>query len=241
MSLNTPITQPDRKPDLTLAIVRRLIQLLVFILIQAAILFLASGRLDWMMAWVYLGVYVGLIAVNAIVLLPRDPELIAERGQIKENAKGWDKTLSGFYTLCGLSILVVSGLDQRLDWSSRLSVAVELVALAIYILGFALASWAMASNRFFSSVVRIQTDRGHTVATGGPYRFVRHPGYVGMMVSALGTTILLGSLWAFIPTVLLIGLVVLRTALEDRTLQNELGGYKEYAGRVRYRLLPGVW
>jgi protein-S-isoprenylcysteine O-methyltransferase Ste14 len=99
----------------------------------------------------------------------------------------------------------------------------------------------MASNRFFSSVVRIQTDRGHTVATGGPYRFVRHPGYVGMMVSALGTTILLGSLWAFIPATLLIGLIIFRTALEDRTLQNELEGYKEYAARVRYRLLPGVW
>ena len=241
MSLNTPIIQPDSKPDLTPAIVRRLIQLLVFILIQAAILFLASGRLDWVMAWVYLGVYVGLIVVNAIVILPRNPELIAERGQIKENTKGWDKVFSVFYALCSLGLLAVAGLDIRWGWSSQLNLTAQLIGLALYVLGFALVSWAMASNRFFSSVVRIQTDRGHTVATGGPYQFVRHPGYVGMMVSALGTTILLGSLWAFIPTGLLIGLVVIRTALEDRTLQNELDGYKEYAGRVHYRLLPGVW
>ncbi|MEK7324985.1 MAG: isoprenylcysteine carboxylmethyltransferase family protein [Chloroflexota bacterium] len=241
MNLNTPLIQPDRKPDLTAAIMRRLIQLLVFILIQAAILFLASGRLDWAMAWVYLGVYAGLIVVNAIVLLPRDPELIAERGQIQRNVKSWDKVFSVFYVLSSLGLLVVAGLDNRWGWSPQMNLTAQLSGLALYVLGFALVSWAMASNRFFSTVVRIQTDRGHTVATGGPYRFVRHPGYVGMIVSALGTTILLGSLWAFIPTGLLIGLVVARTALEDKTLQAELGGYKEYAGRVRYRLLPGVW
>lgn len=241
MSFNAPIAQPERKPDLTSAIVRRLIQLLVFILIQAAILFLTSGRLDWVMAWVYLGVYVGLIVVNAIVILPRNPDLIAERGQIKENAKGWDKTISALYAVCSLGILVVAGLDQRFSWSSPLNLTVELIALALYILGFALASWAMASNRFFSNVVRIQTDRGHTVATGGPYQFVRHPGYVGGIASGLGTALMLGSLWTLIPTGLMIGLVIVRTALEDRALQNELDGYKEYAGRVRYRLLPGVW
>lgn len=241
MNSNAPTTQPDRKPDLTAAIVRRLIQLLIFILIQAAILFLASGRLDWMMAWVYLGIYVGLIVVNGIVILPRNPDLIAERGQIKENAKDWDKRISALYAVCSLGILVVAGLDQRFRWSPPLNLTVELIALALYILGFALASWAMASNRFFSSVVRIQTDRGHTVATGGPYRFVRHPGYVGGIASGLGAALLLGSWWALIPAGLLIGLIILRTALEDRTLQNELDGYKEYAGRVRYRLLPGVW
>jgi protein-S-isoprenylcysteine O-methyltransferase Ste14 len=197
--------------------------------------------LNWGAAWVYLGVYLGLIVANAIVILPRDPELIAERGRIQTNVKSWDKVFSVFYTLCSLGLLVVAGLDNRWGWSPQLNLTTQLVGLALYVLGFALVSWAMASNRFFSSVVRIQTDRGHTVATGGPYRFVRHPGYVGMMVSALGTTILLGSLWAFIPATLLIGLIIFRTALEDRTLQNELEGYKEYAARVRYRLLPGVW
>ena len=99
----------------------------------------------------------------------------------------------------------------------------------------------MAANAFFSMVVRIQEDRGHAVATGGPYRYVRHPGYVGMMLSLLGTPLLLGSLWALVPAGLATCLYVVRTALEDRTLQEELEGYKDYAGQVRRRLLPGVW
>jgi protein-S-isoprenylcysteine O-methyltransferase Ste14 len=107
--------------------------------------------------------------------------------------------------------------------------------------GMLLVSWAMASNKFFSTTVRIQDDRGQTVTSSGPYRLVRHPGYVGFLVSNLATPLLLGSLWALIPAVVLEALVVVRTALEDRTLQAELGGYRDYARRVRYRLLPGVW
>lgn len=226
---------------LTAAIVRRLLQLLIFIVIQAAILFGASGRLNWLMAWVYLGVYVGLIAVNALVLLPRDPELIAERGRVAENAKGWDRLIAVLYTLCSLTILAVAGLDARFGWTPPFSLAIQVIALLFLLVGWALVSWAMASNRFFSSVVRIQTDRGHTVATGGPYRFVRHPGYVAGMISALATAVMLNSLWALIPTGLLIGLVVIRTALEDRALRNELDGYQAYTERVRHRLFPGIW
>lgn len=241
MSLNTPLIQPERKPDLTRSVVNRLIQLLVFILIQAAILLFTAGRWDWAMAWVYLGVYVLLIIVNAIVLLPRDPELIAERGKIQTDVKDWDRVFSVLYAVCSLGLLAVAGLDYRWQWSSSIDRPVQMIGLSLYVIGFLVVSWAMASNRFFSSVVRIQTERGHTVATGGPYGFVRHPGYVGMMVSAFGTSLLLGSLWALIPTGLLIGTVIARTALEDRTLQNELAGYKDYAERVRYRLLPGIW
>lgn len=226
---------------LTAAIVRRLLQLLIFIVIQAAILFGASGRVNWLMAWVYLGVYVGLIAVNALVLLPRDPELIAERGRVAENAKGWDRLIAVLYTLCSLTILAVAGLDARFGWTPPFSLAIQVIALLFLLVGWALVSWAMASNRFFSSVVRIQTDRGHTVATGGPYRFVRHPGYVAGMISALATAVMLNSLWALIPTGLLIGLVVIRTALEDRALRNELDGYQAYTERVRHRLFPGIW
>ena len=108
-------------------------------------------------------------------------------------------------------------------------------------LGYALFMWAMVSNAYFSEVVRIQEDRGHQVATDGPYRFVRHPGYAGAILSFLGSPLLLGSWWAFIPTALGVGGYILRTALEDKTLQLELGGYREYTERVRYRLIPGVW
>ena len=97
------------------------------------------------------------------------------------------------------------------------------------------------SNRFFSTMVRIQADRGQTVATAGPYRYVRHPGYVGYSVSFFGMALALGSLWALVPAVLMACLLVVRTALEDRTLQDELAGYTDYARQVRYRLLPGIW
>ena len=241
MNTNTSSAQSSKSSGLTAAIIRRLLQLVVFILIQAAILFGASGRLNWRAAWAYLGVYIGMIAVNAVLILPRDPDLIAERGQIKEDAKGWDKALSLVYAICGLGVLAVAGLDVRFEWSPQIPTGLQWVGLGILMLGWGLASWAMASNRFFSSVVRIQRDRGHTVVTHGPYQFVRHPGYVGGIISAFATALMLGSWWAFVPAGLLVCVVVVRTALEDRTLQDELEGYEEYAGQVRYRLLPGVW
>jgi protein-S-isoprenylcysteine O-methyltransferase Ste14 len=108
-------------------------------------------------------------------------------------------------------------------------------------LGYVLSSWALLENRFFSGVVRIQKDRGHQVVSTGPYGFVRHPGYAGALLAYLVTPVLLDSTWAFIPAVLMAGVVILRTALEDRTLQEELPGYKDYARKTRYRLLPGIW
>ena len=241
MTTNTSSAQSSKSSSLTAAIIRRLLQLVVFILIQAAILFGAAGRLSWRAAWAYLAIYVGMIAVNAVLILPRDPDLIAERGQIKADAKGWDKALSLVYAVCGLGILAVAGLERRFEWSPQVPAPFQWGGMAILIVGWGLASWAMASNRFFSTVVRIQKDRGHTVVTGGPYQFVRHPGYVGGILSALGTALLLGSWPAFVPAGLLVCVIVFRTVLEDRTLQAELEGYKDYAGRVRYRLLPGVW
>ncbi len=241
MTTNTSSTPSTGSSGLTAAIIRRLLQLAVYILIQAAILFGASGRLNWRAAWAYLAIYLGMIAVNAMVLLPRDPELIAERGRIKEGAKDWDKVISVLYAVGGLGILAVAGLDVRFGWLPQIARALQWAGVGILVVSWGLASWAMASNRFFSTVVRIQKDRGHTVVTSGPYQLVRHPGYVGGILSALGTALLLGSWWALVPAGLLVCVIVVRTALEDRTLQAELEGYKDYAGRVRYRLLPGVW
>jgi protein-S-isoprenylcysteine O-methyltransferase Ste14 len=118
---------------------------------------------------------------------------------------------------------------------------VKFAALAVILASYAFSSWALIENRFFSSVVRIQKERDHQVVSSGPYRWVRHPGYAGALWLYLATPLFLDSVWAFIPAVLLMAVLVIRTRLEDRTLQEELDGYREYAQRVRYRLFPGIW
>jgi len=216
-----------------------MLQVVVQFLVLAAILFISSGRLNWVWAWAYLGVGVGILAINLLVM---SPELIAERGQIgKEDIKGWDRVLTTLSILPTLGTPIVAGLDERFGWSPPLAMAIQVVALILFALSQGLFTWGMASNKFFSTSVRIQMDRDHTVASGGPYRYVRHPGYVGYIISAFATSLALGSLWGLIPAGLTMCLLVVRTALEDRTLQDELDGYKEYAAEVRYRLLPGIW
>jgi protein-S-isoprenylcysteine O-methyltransferase Ste14 len=242
MNANTSIEQSHEKSNITRGIIRRLIQVAITFLIQAAILFISSGRLDWVMAWVYLGVLVGLFAINALVLLQTSPELIAERAQIKADAKRWDRPLAGIISLFGpIGILLIAGLDLRFGWSPEIAWQIQVGALVFMALGYIFANWAMVSNKFFSGLVRIQKERNHTVATGGPYRYVRHPGYSGWSLAYLTTPLVLGSWWALIPAVLTMGVIIVRTALEDKTLQEELDGYKDYVQQVRYRLLPGIW
>jgi protein-S-isoprenylcysteine O-methyltransferase Ste14 len=229
----------NQRSEMRAAIVKRLIQVVVQLLILVALLFISAGRLDWGWAWAYLGVSVGILAVNALVM---PPELIAERGQVgKEDIKSWDRVVTTISILPALGAPIVAGLDERLGWSPQLALAIHLIGLAFLVLGQGLFTWSMVSNKFFSTSVRIQMDRDHTVAVGGPYRYVRHPGYVGFIVSALAMPLALGSLWALIPAAMTLCLFVIRTALEDKTLQEELDGYREYAAQVRYRLLPGVW
>jgi protein-S-isoprenylcysteine O-methyltransferase Ste14 len=119
--------------------------------------------------------------------------------------------------------------------------AAQIVALTLCVLGYALVVWATASNAFFSQIVRMQSERGHTVATGGPYHYMRHPAYLGAMVYELAVPVLLVSWWALVISGLGSLLLIIRTALEDRTLQAELTGYMDYARQVRYRLMPGIW
>jgi protein-S-isoprenylcysteine O-methyltransferase Ste14 len=239
MSTSAPQMHTDHELDV--AVRRRFVQLGILIVIQAVALFLAAGRLDWLAGWAYMAVYVGFIGVNALILMPHGKELIAERSAVREDVKGWDKLVLILSAILGPGMLIVAGLDMRFGWSAPVASEVRVAALVVMILGYGLFSWAMASNAFFSAAVRLQKDRGHQVATGGPYRFARHPGYSGMMAFTPATALMLGSLWALIPAALLCVTMVIRTALEDRTLRHELDGYEEYAQRVRYRLLPGLW
>jgi protein-S-isoprenylcysteine O-methyltransferase Ste14 len=224
--------------DLLTGVRKRMIQVVVQTVAFAAILTLSAGTLRWIWVWVYLGAGLMILVANALVL---PPELIAERGTGRQNVKRWDKVITGLMIVPTLGILVVSGLDRRFSWSPKLPVAVHLVALVAMALGQALFTWAMASNKFFSTRVRIQEDRSHAVATGGPYRWVRHPGYVGYIAFSMATPLILGSLWGLVPAAIVSLLMVVRTAYEDRTLQRELDGYAEYAQRVRYRLVPKLW
>jgi protein-S-isoprenylcysteine O-methyltransferase Ste14 len=238
MKASTPVGPSKGESKTSGAVLRRMIQVAVTYLVLAVLLFCSSGRLTWIWAWAYLGVGLGILVIN-VVTLPA--ELMAERGHPGENVKGWDRLLATLTGLPTLGVPIVAGLDARFGWSPPLAPGVHLTGLALFAFGQGLFSWAMASNRYFSTAVRIQRDRGQTVATRGPYRYVRHPGYAGFAVGFFGTSLALGSLWAILPAGLVACLLAVRTVLEDRTLQDELAGYRDYAQRVRYRLLPGVW
>ena len=183
-------------------------------------------------------------AVNLVIMLRVSPDLLVERSQFLkgESVKGWDKVIAPLVALYGpLSLWIVAGLDHRFGWTAEIPLTVQLTALAIIALRYALVTWAVAVNRFFSAAVRIQRDRNHQVITTGPYRWVRHPGYTGGSIAILATSLVLGSLWALIPAGLTTMLLIVRIALEDRTLQVELAGYKDYVQQTRYRLIPGLW
>lgn len=211
------------------------------IIMAAVILFLCAGRLDWMAGWATVGTLAFWVVATALAVIPRHPQVLAERLGPRKDAKAWDTAIVGLIGVVVLALYLVAGLDARYGWTTGFPVAAQTAGLFATLLGYAIAVWATASNAFFSQTVRIQTERGHVVATDGPYRIVRHPGYVGSILAYLGTSVLLGSWWAIVLGALMAVLMVVRTALEDRTLQAELPGYKEYTQRVRYRLLPGVW
>jgi protein-S-isoprenylcysteine O-methyltransferase Ste14 len=220
---------------------RRVVQIVVMLLLEMLVLFLSAGRLDWIWAWVLIGLNLVGISINAVFMLRRHPDTVAERGRPGE-MRNWDKVIGGLWAVMNFFlVLLLAGLDVRWGWTFRLTLAWHLMGAVVFAQGFVLTSWAMISNAFFSTVVRIQEDRGHTVYNGGPYRVVRHPGYVGAILQSLATPILLGSLWALIPGGVAALLMGARTALEDRMLHKELAGYPEYARQVKYRLLPGVW
>jgi protein-S-isoprenylcysteine O-methyltransferase Ste14 len=217
----------------------------IFVLITPLALFVPANTLKWGMAWAYTALVVVGTLVSRIVVALVHPDLLAERARSMdaEDVKPWDKIIVPIIAIYGpLAACVVAGLDFRKGWTTaEISPAAQWGALAAVALGYVIGSWAMAVNKFFSGYVRIQEERGHTVVSGGPYRVVRHPGYASSVIAYLATPVALGSLWAYIPLGLVVLLLFVRTALEDRTLQEELPGYAEYAQQTRFRLVPGVW
>jgi protein-S-isoprenylcysteine O-methyltransferase Ste14 len=206
----------------------------------ATLLFVPAGRLDWTLGWVYVGIVVVNVVINWACLHRWNPELIDRRMRFGKGTKTWDKVWVVLYATVMIAVYVVAGLDAR-EGVSSLPGAVWPLGLAIFVPGSAMLTWSMVVNPFFEKTVRIQTDHGHRVIDTGPYAYVRHPGYVGFVGWILSTPLLLASAQAFIPALLAVVGIVIRTALEDRTLRAELTGYAEYAARVRFRLIPGVW
>lgn len=211
------------------------------VVVFAVILFWPAGRLDWVAGWSYLGI-VGLSFLGNVIYLNRvNPELIAVRMSMSKWSKSWDIVWCAIFGPVLLSIYIVAGLDAvRFEWST-MPVLLWPIGLSLFLPGTALFSWSMGVNPFFEKTVRIQTERGHRVIDTGPYAIVRHPGYVGFFGWCLSAPLLLGSWWAFLPAALSVLGLIVRTALEDRTLREELAGYEAYTERVRFRLFPGVW
>jgi protein-S-isoprenylcysteine O-methyltransferase Ste14 len=223
--------------------VRVAIQLLVFAVGVPFLPLLVSWHWNWWEAWVFALVCILGFIVSRILAARHHPGLVAERARFGQqaDAKRWDKVLSSLLVFGGGAAPLVVGLDERFGWTPDLSLPVKVGSLAVILAGYLLSSYALVENQFFSGVVRIQTDRGHYVVSGGPYAWVRHPGYAGGLLIYLATPLFLDSLWAYLPALVLLGLLVVRTRLEDKTLMAELDGYSEYADLVRYRLLPGIW
>ena len=220
---------------------RRAAQVLAMVVGQAAILFVSAGTIGWPAGWLYVALQAFMLAVSAAVLVPRHRALVEERSKGRAGGALWDRRLTAAQAAATLAILAVAGLNERWGWEPRPPSGVVVLGVAMFVLGYAVVIWAMTANPFFSQVVRVQTERGHTVVAGGPYRLVRHPGYTGMSMAALGSALLLGSVWALLPGGVYVTLTVLRTSMEDETLAGELAGYREYRARTRHRLVPGIW
>jgi protein-S-isoprenylcysteine O-methyltransferase Ste14 len=204
-------------------------------------LFLPAGSWTWARGWLFFAAVVASLVVVSLYLRRANPDVIAARTNRHEGTKGWDRWVLGVLLPLMVSILPVSSLDdRRFHWSHVPWWACG-IGYVLLLSGLAGTTWAESVNKFFERTVRIQTDRGHSVIDTGPYALVRHPGYVAAFMLILGMPLCLGSYWALVPAVLCCLILVVRTVMEDRTLRAELPGSREYAQRVRYRLVPGVW
>jgi protein-S-isoprenylcysteine O-methyltransferase Ste14 len=206
-----------------------------------SVLFISAGRIDYWQGWIYVIIGLVMLSLN-YTILHIDAELMKERSKPGEGAKKWDKLLLGLSFPILIIMFIVAGLDSgRYHWSPDLHWSLYALGIILTTVGQLLFLIAQKQNKFFSSTVRIQTERGHTVWETGLYKVVRHPAYLGNIMQTLGFPILFGSFWSIIPVSLSMLLILIRTYLEDRTLMNELNGYREYTNKTRYKIIPYIW
>jgi protein-S-isoprenylcysteine O-methyltransferase Ste14 len=229
------------KTSITRGVIRWSIREIMGLIMYIPLLFWPAGTWDWPMAWALITLTAMWIIGTAIVTIPRYPELLAERVGPRKGGKVWDTVILSVIGVMMLAKMLLAGLDIRYGWTGGLPLWAKIAGMVAAFTGYGLVVWATGSNAFFSQIVRIQTERGHMVVSGGPYQFVRHPAYIGMICVELGSSVMLGSWLALIPGGVSAVLLILRTVLEDRILLTELSGYKKFAEKTRYRLIPGVW
>ena len=219
-------------------VIKRLIQVLFTLIMQGVLLFVSAWTIKWLWAWIFLSMGIIILLINLFVI---PVELIEERGKKKDNVKKWDRILTSINIIPMLGINIVSGLDYRFGWSINPGILIQIPGLVLYFFGSMLFTWSMVSNKYFSTMVRLQTERGHEVAAGGPYQYIRHPGYVGFIVMVLATPLSLGTFYSLLMSGITTIILIIRTSLEDKTLRNELNGYLEYSNKVKYKLIPFIW
>jgi protein-S-isoprenylcysteine O-methyltransferase Ste14 len=218
-----------------------LIRGFIVFFIVIVIIFVVAGRIDYWQGWVFFALVIIRIVVG-FKITPDKADLVKERTKPGPGRKQWDKIVTAFFIPFSIAILILAPLDAgRFHWTKPLSIGVYIVSCLVFVLSLIIGMWAVHVNKFFSSVVRIQTDRGHKVVENGPYHYIRHPGYAGMVLMFLSMSLVLGSVWALIPAGANVIVLIIRTYLEDITLQKELTGYREYSLIVKYRLIPRIW
>jgi protein-S-isoprenylcysteine O-methyltransferase Ste14 len=223
---------------------RMIVRFLIYVVFLPLVLFIAAGTLDWMIAWVFVVIHIFFALYSRYLVYRTNPDTLVERARStqREDTAGRDRYMVFIVGLLGpLLIWIVAGLNKRFGWPPEVARPLQLISIAGVVFGYVMGTWAMVTNAYFSAVVRIQEDRGHTVVTDGPYRFVRHPAYSGGLVSALTMPLMLGSFWALVPSGIMIIALIYRTKVEDQMLMDELPGYQAFATRTRFRLIPGIW
>lgn len=218
-----------------------LIKGILALLTMLALIFLIAGRSDYWQAWIF-GIANFFVVVILSLKFSDISELMKERTKPGSETKWWDKLFWAFFGPMNLAIFIIASLDAgRFHWSHPIPLYVYPLGYIVYFFSSSLHFWAIRVNRFYTSTVSIQSEEGHEVIQSGPYRFVRHPGYLGIAMMVVSIAVVLGSLWAIVPAACVVVLLVLRTVLEDSALQQELSGYQAYAKKVRYRLVPKIW
>ena len=234
----------DKNPMAQGVLIRAVVGFILYTILPPALLFLAAGTLRWPMAWVYIILMILAMVTSRLLVFRKNSDLLRERARFsqRDQSSVQDRLLVAVIAVYGpMAAAILAGLDQRFGWSAWASLSMQLAGAAVLAAGYGLGVWAMVSNAFFSANARLQKDRGQTVVASGPYRLVRHPAYLGGVLSAVAFPAMLDALWAFVPALVMVASIIIRTKLEDDMLLGGLEGYSDYVRKARYRLLPGIW